>query len=195
MIVLIFVTFLLYLQFHSTNLEAWIRAIRWEYSENFEYERVKHLINSAQELHPDAESLYTLLVRIELENKQESPKIEALQNADNVYMKAKQKITNVDFFIKLLEIADKYDFTGELQEKILADMETMFNNKEIVWHIFAQRALNGLFCPGNMNDNQKLVKTELIGKLNIKTTRIENSQKKRIENCSRIYSKAVKMVN
>lgn len=182
-------------QHHSGNLEAWIRAIRWEYAENFNYEHFKNLLMRAQKHHPDSEKLILFEFRIELENKSQFPEVEALQNADTVYMNAKKKIQNFDFFMDMLNIVDKNAYAGELLEKIVYDMEILFKHKEILWHTLAQRAFNGQSAPETIDDDQNMIKTECTdGKLNVKTIKIETSLRKQIENCSKVYLDAIKVV-
>lgn len=149
----------------------------------------------AQKHHPDSEKLYLFSFRIELENKQQFPEVEALQNADIVYMNAKKKFTHFDFYIDLLNVVDKIEYASEMQQKILEDMETLYKHKEMFWHTMAQRALNGISRP-NQLDDENIIKTEYSndGKLNVKSLKTETSLRKRIENCSKVYLDAVKIV-
>lgn len=122
----------------------WIRTILWEYNENFNDGRVKSLLLRAQQRHPESQQLYLTFFRIELENKRKSVELEALQHADVVYASSKKKFTNIEFYIEMLNIVDKFSYAHTIQRHILDDMRKMFPRHEILWHTLAQRELKGL---------------------------------------------------
>lgn len=122
----------------------WIRTILWEYNENFNDGRVKSLLLRAQQRHPESQKLYLTFFRIELENKRKSVELEALQHADVVYASSKKKFTNIEFYIEMLNIVDKFSYAHSIQRHILDDMRNMFPRNEILWNTLAQRELKGL---------------------------------------------------
>lgn len=186
----------------------WIRAILWEYNENFNDERVKNLLLRAQQRHPESQNLYLTFFKIELENKRKSEEIEALQHADIVYTSSKKKFTNIDFYIEMLNIVDKFSYANSIQQNILDDMREMFPREEILWHTLAQRELNGLSTVDCTVDFTGLIKSEDAAnkgednKVNLKKLKIEDlsgpaqhTLRKRIELCIQIYEEAVKVVS
>lgn len=101
---------LCHFQFHSNKADVWIRAILWEYNENFNEERVKGLLLRAQQHHPDNQKLYLTFFQIELENKRQADDELALQHANVVYNNGKQKFTDIAFYIEMLKIVDMFEF-------------------------------------------------------------------------------------
>lgn len=193
------------LQYHGEKPELWLRAITWEYKENFNDERVKSLLLRAQQRHSENDNLYLKMFQIELENKRQSMQIEALQHAEVVYISSKKKFTNIEFYLKMLNIADKYNYANSLRQKILDDMRDMFAFEEILWHSLAQRELNGLSVDDYAMDVKDLIKKEFKcedteSKLNIKKLKVElpiqqqPTLRKRIELCCQIYAEAVQVV-
>lgn len=186
----------------------WVRAILWEYNENFNDERVKSLLLRAQQRHPESQKLYLTFFQIELENKRQSPELEALQHADIVYTSSKKKFTNIDFYIEMLGIVDKFSYASSIQQNILDDMRELFPREEILWNTLAQRELHGLSAIDCTIDFTGLIKMEGVNnkdednKSNIKKLKIEDltapsqhTLRKRIELCMQIYEEAVKVVS
>lgn len=164
----------------------------------------------AQQRHPESQKLYLTFFQIELENKRQSPEIEALQHADIVYTSSKKKFTNVEFFIDMLNIVDKFSYASSIQQNILEDMRVMFPREEIMWHTLAQRELHGLSPIDCTVDFTGLIKAEGIenkdedNKLNVNlkklkiedlSTPAQHTLRKRIELCTQIYEEAVKVVS
>lgn len=147
-------------KFHSDNPEVWIRTILWEYNENYNDERVKSLLLRAQQRHPESHKLYLTFFRIRLENKRKSDELEALQHADVVYASSKKKFTNIEFYIEMLNIVDKFSYAHSIQQRILDDMREMFPRAEILWHTLAQRELKGLSNIDCTVDFSGLIKLE-----------------------------------
>lgn len=180
----------------------------WEYNENFNDERVKSLLLRAQQRHPESQQLYLTFFKIELENKRKSEELEALQHADIVYSSSKKKFTNIDFYIEMLTIVDKFSYASSIQQNILEDMREMFSREEILWHTLAQRELHGLSTVDCTVDFTGLIKSEDVqnkgedSKLNLKKLKIEDlsaptqhTLRKRIELCIQIYEEAIKVVS
>lgn len=168
---------------------------------------MKKLLLRAQQLHPESQKLYLTFFQIELENKRKSDELEALQHADVVYSSSKKKFTNIDYYIEMLSISDKFKYASSIQQAILEDMRMMFPREEILWHTLAQRELNGLSSIDCTVDFAGLIKSECgenddeDSKANLKKLKIEdlstpaqNPLRKRIELAIQIYEEAVKVV-
>ncbi|XP_055310345.1 U3 small nucleolar RNA-associated protein 6 homolog [Sitodiplosis mosellana] len=180
------------LQFHSDKADVWIRAILWEYNENYSHERVKGLLLRAQHLHPESQKLYLTFFQIELENKREADESLALQHAQIVYTNGKKTFTNVTFYIEMLNIVDKFSYANSIQHMIMNDLREMFQHEEIMWHTLAQRELNDLSTDQFIKlENEDNAMDEDSSRL----TAVQHSQRKRIEKCVEIYQEAVQVVN
>lgn len=195
-------------QYHGDKPEVWLRAILWEYNENFKVDRVKDLLLRAQQRHPESQEIYLTFFRIELENKRQAAEMEALQHAEIVYTNTKKKFTNIEFSIEMLNIANQFSYALSIQETILEDMRTMFPLEEILWHTLAQRELNGQSSVVCSSEFTELIKTEGEGnkegdsKENFKRLKMEHlaippqrTLRQRIQTCLNIYREAVKMVS
>lgn len=162
----------------------------------------------AQQRHPESQQLYLTFFKIELENKRQSEELVALDHAEIVYSSSKKKFTNIDFYIEMLNIVDKFSYASSIQQNILVDMREMFPREEILWHTLAQRELNGLSTVDCTVDFTGLIKSEdgenkgEDSKANLKILKIEDlsapaqhTLRKRIELCIQIYEEAVKAVS
>lgn len=143
-----------------------------------------------------------------MENKQKADEQIALQLADVVYMNGKINFkSEINFFIEMLNIADKFPYANPLQQTILDDMRSAFPNEELLWHTLAQRELNGMSpndCTINFNEmikneedkgEQEDIKPNT-SKMNVDSIApASHTLKKRIEMCVQIYDEAVKVVN
>lgn len=184
----------------------WIRAIFWEYNENYSDDRVKGLLLRAQQFHPESQKLYTTFFQIELENKRKSNEEIALKHADVVYANAKKKFTNIEFFLEMLKIVDRFAYAKPLQQTILEEMQEKFAQHELMWHIMAQRELNAGVEEDNLADEIVTIKlddsdesgegessTAATEAKDIKETR-EAADLKRIEICVQVYETAIQSV-
>lgn len=168
---------------------------------------MKRLLLRAQQRHPESQKLYLTFFQIELENKRRSDEFEALQHAEVVYSSSKKKFTNIEFFIEMLNIVDKFKYAKSIQQNILDDIREMFAHEEILWHTLAQRELNGLSTVEPTIDLAGLIKVEgenknEDSKLHLKKLKMEElpapeqkTLKKRIEQCVTVYETAVKAVS
>lgn len=182
----------------------WIRAILWEYNENYEEHRVKGLLLRAQQRHPEAQRIYLIFFKIELENKRKADETLAVQHAGVVYANGKKKFSEIDYFIEMLSIADQFSYARSLQKGILDDMKQHFEHNELLWHTLAQRALNG-FSPvitsTEISENIKKEAEEEADNDNIpeiadpeKGAPFQYTLKKRIELCIYTYESSVVVV-
>lgn len=122
----------------------WNRAIFWEYTENFQEQRVKGLLISALHRHPESLLLYATFISINLENKERVDDEKALLHAETIYSIGKGKFENIDYYLEILNITDKYIYAKKLQDQILTDIKLKFPHSELMWHTLAQRELKGL---------------------------------------------------
>lgn len=169
----------------------------------------------AQQQLPEAQKLYTIGFRIELENKCKLDELDVVQRAEALYASSRvQKFTNAEFYIEMLEIIDKFSYAHAIQQHILDDMQEMCPHSEIRWHTLAQRELKGLSSKINCAvDFSGLIKMECDDAennkntgsknidLNLKKMKIEDlaapphhTNAKRIESCIKTYEDAVKDV-
>lgn len=146
--------------------------------------------------------------------------MEALEHASAVYTRTKELFTNIEFYIDMLKIADKFEYASSIQRNILNDMREMFPRNEFLWNMLAQRELKGsssICCPTKSlksiktekynSENEERKFNQSIEKLNISEHPAVSAQhhikedgesdkekEKCIESLSRIYEEAVKMV-
>lgn len=177
----------------------WIRAILWEYNENYQDHRVKGLLLRAQQRHPESLPLYLTFFQIELENKRNAPVELALQHAEVVYMNGKKKCSKIEYFLGMLGIVDKFEYARPIQKLILDNLRDLFPHRELLWHSLAQRELNGLAHPDTHIDSNESIKqeTQVDSKAGILKS-VETSGatlKKRIERCVQIYDSSTKVVS
>lgn len=177
----------------------WIRAILWEYNENFQDHRVKGLLMRAQQRHPESQKLYYTFFQIELENKRKADESMVIQHADIVYSNGKKKFNEIEFFIEMLSIVDKFPYAKGIQQTILDDMRRLFPRHELLWHTLAQRELNGQSPTDDTIDIADAVKKEdedsQNGHIDLSSASAAHTLKKRIELCVQIYDSAVKLVD
>lgn len=137
-----------------------------------------------------------------MENKRKSEESLALQHADVVYTNGKKKFNNIDFFIDMLKIVDKFPYAKSIQQTILDDMREMFPRDERLWHTLAQRELTGLStidCTVNVSESIK--KEDEDSKISLSkypivdpSAPVAHTLRKRIELAQQIYDAAVKAV-
>lgn len=124
-----------------------------------------------------------------------------MQHAEVVYTNGRKKFSNIEYYIDMLNIVDRFDFAKSIQQQILDDMRQLFPRHELLWHTLAQRELNGLSPIDCTADLSEAVKKEGVdSKENINiipdgTQPVVHTLKKRIELCVQIYDSAVKAVS
>lgn len=141
--------------------------------------------------------------QIELENKRKSEENLALQHADVIYINGQKKFTNIEFYIEILNIVDRFSYAKSIQETVLDDMRRLFPREELLWHTLAQRELNGLStndCTVHMaevkeEDEDRKPKFGKLKMIDTQTNSDSQSLRKRIELCVQIYDAAVAAVS
>uniref|UniRef100_A0A8C2WL91 UTP6 small subunit processome component n=1 Tax=Cyclopterus lumpus TaxID=8103 RepID=A0A8C2WL91_CYCLU len=137
----------------------WIMAAKSELEDRSSSESARHLFLRTLRFHPDNKKVFQEYFRMELlhceklrKQKSElekaemdlvsfSPEILAGKLADVVYRDATAKIKEAEFVISLLNIAAIFDFTKELQDFILQDLQTNYTADSLTWDFMAKREL------------------------------------------------------
>lgn len=146
------------LELHGDKPSLFKIAANWEYNECHSIERARKFIHRGIHVHKDSKLLYTEGFRLELayanqkllqakakteKMETDSPTDPIIQGslADVMYTSAVKKINDITFLVNLLNIAQGYDFTSSLQEKIIEGMKTKYPNEEVTWDTLARREL------------------------------------------------------
>ncbi|XP_029017804.1 U3 small nucleolar RNA-associated protein 6 homolog isoform X2 [Betta splendens] len=151
------------LAIHPDKPALWIMAAKSELEDRNSSENARHLFLRALRFHPKDKKVYQEYFRMELlhceklkKQKKEledaemdlgeyefSPEILAGKLAELVYKDATGKIKEAEFVISLLNIAAIFDFTKELQESILQDLNSNYTDESLTWDFMAKRQLEG----------------------------------------------------
>uniref|UniRef100_A0A7N8WVP6 UTP6 small subunit processome component n=1 Tax=Mastacembelus armatus TaxID=205130 RepID=A0A7N8WVP6_9TELE len=146
---------------HPDKPALWIMAAKSELEDRNSSESARHLFLRALRFHPNNKKVYQEYFRMELlhceklrKQKQElekadmdlgeyefSPEILSGKLAEVVYKDATGKIKEAEFVISLLNIATIFDFTKDLQDSILKDLQTNYKEDSLTWDFMAKREL------------------------------------------------------
>ncbi|KAM4604075.1 U3 small nucleolar RNA-associated protein 6 homolog isoform 2-T2 [Polymixia lowei] len=149
------------LAIHPDKPALWIMAAKSELEDMDSSESARHLFLRALRFHPDDKKVYQEYFRMELLHAEKlrkqqkelemaemdlgeyefSPEILSGKLADVVYRNATEKIQGAEFIISLLKIAAIFDFTKELQDAILQDLQTKYTEDAATWDFMARREL------------------------------------------------------
>ncbi|XP_008414089.1 U3 small nucleolar RNA-associated protein 6 homolog [Poecilia reticulata] len=149
------------LAIHPDKPAFWIMAAKSELEDRKSSESARHLFLRALRFHPDNKKIYQEYFRMELlhceklrKEKEElekadmdlgeyefSPEILSGKLAEVVYKDATAKIEEAEFVISLLNIAAIFDFTKELQDSILQDLQANYTEDSLTWDFMAKREL------------------------------------------------------
>jgi len=113
-----------------------------------------------------------------------------LERVEAVYRNSMANITQLDYFVKLLESCeDHQELTGKLQRLIIDDMQEKFPREPGLWDLLAQRELRG-FHLGDLEDEDLDTSDEEPAS---KKSRSVNARslKRRIQLCVTVYKSAV----
>lgn len=188
----------------------------WAYESTQQLKNVKEIFFRALKRNPASEVINLTFFDILIK---ETVRISSVDNKLNVaerqlgldravllYRNNRAKITNVSYYLKLLERCDNPLFvncTVLLQKEIIDDILKYFYAEEIVWDYLAQRELKGY----NMIDLQEIT-SKKVAEIQDMLTNLEDekdpsikgevwkvrSLKTRIELCFRVYEKAIDAV-
>uniref|UniRef100_A0A668ATT7 UTP6 small subunit processome component n=1 Tax=Myripristis murdjan TaxID=586833 RepID=A0A668ATT7_9TELE len=187
------------LAIHPDKPALWIMAAKSELEDRNSSESARHLFLRALRFHPNDKKVYQEYFRMELlhaeklrKQKKELEKAEmnlgeyefsaeilSGKLAEIVYRDATGKIKGAEFVISLLNIAAIFDFTKELQDSILQDLQTKYTEDNLTWDFMAKRELE---APGAGEELQ--------------TAKGRASEvSRREERCCQVYEEGLKSLN
>ncbi|KAG9277409.1 hypothetical protein AMEX_G7415 [Astyanax mexicanus] len=155
------------LAIHPDKPSLWIMAAKCQMEDCGSSESARHLFLRALRFHPENKKVYQEYFRMELMHAEKlrkqqeelerakmdvgeyefSPEILSGKLAEVVYRNATQKIKGAEFMLSLLQIAAIFDFTKELQETILQDLQTEHTDDSVTWDFMARRELDAAGAP------------------------------------------------
>ncbi|KAK5865947.1 hypothetical protein PBY51_020177 [Eleginops maclovinus] len=187
------------LAIHPDKPALWIMAAKSELEDRSSSESARHLFLRALRFHPNNKKVYQEYFRMELlhceklrKQKKDlekaemdlgeyefSPEILSGKLAEVVYRDATGKINEAEFVISLLNIAAIFDFTKELQDFILQDLQDNYTKDSLTWDFMAKRELE---APGAGEE--------------LHTAKGRASDiNRREERCCQVYEEGVKSLN
>uniref|UniRef100_A0A673YL96 UTP6 small subunit processome component n=1 Tax=Salmo trutta TaxID=8032 RepID=A0A673YL96_SALTR len=149
------------LAIHPEKPALWIMAAKSELEDRNSSESARHLFLRALRFHPESKKVYQEYFRMELLHAEKlrkqqkelaqaeidmgeyefSPEIMSGKLAEVVYRDATGKIQGADFILSLLTIAAIFDFTKELQDTIIQDLQSKYTDDSLTWDFMAKREL------------------------------------------------------
>ncbi|CAB1344695.1 unnamed protein product [Coregonus sp. 'balchen'] len=149
------------LAIHPEKPALWIMAAKSELEDRNSSESARHLFLRALRFHPESKKVYQEYFRMELLHAEKlrkqqkeleqaeidvgeyefSPEIMSGKLAEVVYRDATGKIQGADFILSLLTIAAIFDFTKELQDTIIQDLQSKYTDDSVTWDFMAKREL------------------------------------------------------
>ncbi|XP_072538940.1 U3 small nucleolar RNA-associated protein 6 homolog [Salminus brasiliensis] len=186
------------LAIHPDKPSLWIMAAKCEMEERNSSESARHLFLRALRFHPENKKVYQEYFRMELmhaeklrKQQQElerakidvgeyefSPEILGGKLAEVVYRDAAQKIKGAEFMLSLLQIAAIFDFTKNLQDTILQDLQTRHTDDSVTWDFMARRELEAAGAPELQSAQGRASDTS-----------------RREERCCAVYEEGIKSLN
>ncbi|XP_072319204.1 U3 small nucleolar RNA-associated protein 6 homolog [Eucyclogobius newberryi] len=187
------------LAIHPDKPALWIMAAKSELEDRDSSESARHLFLRALRFHPNSKKVYQEYFRMELlhcekQRKQKEDLEKAKMDlgeyefsaeilngklAEVVYKDATGKIKEAEFVITLLNIAAIFDFTKELQDAILQDLQSNYTGDCVTWDFMAKRELE---APGAGEELQSAK-----GRA--------SDINRREERCCQVYEEGVKGLN
>uniref|UniRef100_A0A8C8GV19 UTP6 small subunit processome component n=1 Tax=Oncorhynchus tshawytscha TaxID=74940 RepID=A0A8C8GV19_ONCTS len=149
------------LAIHPEKPALWIMAAKSELEDRNLSESARQLFLRALRFHPESKKVYQEYFRMELLHAEKlrkqqkeleqaemdvgeyefSPEIMSGKLAELVYRDATGKIQGADFILSLLTIAAIFDFTKELQDTIIQDLQSKYTDDSLTWDFMAKREL------------------------------------------------------
>ncbi|EDV95182.1 U3 small nucleolar RNA-associated protein 6 homolog [Drosophila grimshawi] len=196
------------LSYHGDDPQVWLNAALWIYEYNrANIARVQDILLRGLQRHACSEPLNSCFFEIQLkeaaqadsernlgENTVSEQQIQ-MERVMAVYRNSLANITNLDYFLKLLESCEDHsELTAELQYNIINELQTKFPREPALWDALAKRELRG-FHLGDLTekfDNADSDKPSA-KKSSPDTERVfqTRSKKRCIELCVTIYKVAV----
>uniref|UniRef100_A0A673YL79 UTP6 small subunit processome component n=1 Tax=Salmo trutta TaxID=8032 RepID=A0A673YL79_SALTR len=144
------------LAIHPEKPALWIMAAKSELEDRNSSESARHLFLRALRFHPESKKVYQEYFRMELlhaEKLRKQQKELAQAEIDMVsthththtFLKMLMDFsvlsTGADFILSLLTIAAIFDFTKELQDTIIQDLQSKYTDDSLTWDFMAKREL------------------------------------------------------
>ncbi|XP_058824217.1 U3 small nucleolar RNA-associated protein 6 homolog [Topomyia yanbarensis] len=148
------------LNYHGDKPRAWISAANWEHEKMNNMDKAKHFMFRGLQRHPDCREMYLRFVEMMLKEAEKIEQVEEgtenqeqnvsrlgqiLECVKLIYQHYKQKDTDLEFFIELLDCLKKINVTKTFGFEVLNDMKKTFAKKELMWHTLARLALEGSY--------------------------------------------------
>uniref|UniRef100_A0A673N827 U3 small nucleolar RNA-associated protein 6 homolog n=1 Tax=Sinocyclocheilus rhinocerous TaxID=307959 RepID=A0A673N827_9TELE len=185
------------LAIHPDKPALWIMAAKCEMEDRNSSESARHLFLRALRFHLENKKVFQEYFRMELmhaeklrkqQQELEQAKIDGEYNfsteilsgklAEVVYRDAAQKIKGAEFILSLLQIAAIFDFTKELQDTILQDLQSQYVDDCMMWDFMAKRELDAAGAPELQSAKGRASDTD-----------------RREERCCVVYEEALKSLN
>ncbi|CAH0546712.1 unnamed protein product [Brassicogethes aeneus] len=143
------------LKHYSQQPDAWILIAKYyAYEKNNKKDAINHLLKGLT-IHKDSQALYReafeLLLSGEPKHISENALEDEIYKIKTLNLKIKtyldtifHDIPDINFYIELLEMLQKYPSTQESQEMIVEKLIESYSGEDLVWHTLAQRELNKL---------------------------------------------------
>ncbi|CAN9510512.1 unnamed protein product [Ophioblennius macclurei] len=187
------------LAIHPDKPAYWIMAAKCELEDRNSSESARHLFLRALRFHPNNKKIYQEYFRMELLHSEKlrlqkaelekaemdlgeyefSAEILSGKLAEVVYRDATGKIKEAEFVVSLLNIAAIFDFTKELQDEILQDLQTNYTADSFTWDFMARRELD---APG-------------AGEELLTASGRASDVSRREERCCQVYEEGLKSLN
>uniref|UniRef100_A0A8D0AKA6 UTP6 small subunit processome component n=1 Tax=Sander lucioperca TaxID=283035 RepID=A0A8D0AKA6_SANLU len=170
------------LAIHPDKPALWIMAAKNELEDRNSSESARHLFLRALRFHPDNKKVYQEYFRMELLHceklRKQKKELEKIWSLYLLYHRFFCPI-EAEFVISLLNIAAIFDFTKELQDFILQDLQANYTEDSLTWDFMAKRELE---APGAGEELQ--------------TAKGRASDiNRREERCCQVYEEAVKSLS
>uniref|UniRef100_A0A668APW1 UTP6 small subunit processome component n=1 Tax=Myripristis murdjan TaxID=586833 RepID=A0A668APW1_9TELE len=171
------------LAIHPDKPALWIMAAKSELEDRNSSESARHLFLRALRFHPNDKKVYQEYFRMELLHAEKLRKQKKeLEKAEMNLLYSCMFCLNTagaEFVISLLNIAAIFDFTKELQDSILQDLQTKYTEDNLTWDFMAKRELE---APGAGEELQ--------------TAKGRASEvSRREERCCQVYEEGLKSLN
>uniref|UniRef100_A0A673N816 U3 small nucleolar RNA-associated protein 6 homolog n=1 Tax=Sinocyclocheilus rhinocerous TaxID=307959 RepID=A0A673N816_9TELE len=186
------------LAIHPDKPALWIMAAKCEMEDRNSSESARHLFLRALRFHLENKKVFQEYFRMELmhaeklrkqQQELEQAKIDVGEYnfsteilsgklAEVVYRDAAQKIKGAEFILSLLQIAAIFDFTKELQDTILQDLQSQYVDDCMMWDFMAKRELDAAGAPELQSAKGRASDTD-----------------RREERCCVVYEEALKSLN
>uniref|UniRef100_A0AAY4AJY8 UTP6 small subunit processome component n=1 Tax=Denticeps clupeoides TaxID=299321 RepID=A0AAY4AJY8_9TELE len=137
------------LAIHPDKPALWIMAAKCEMEDRNSTENARLLFLRALRFHPDNKKVYQEYFRMELLHAEKLKKQQQeLEKAKiNLRLMLSLLVIGADFILSLLQIASIFDFTKELQENILEDLQSQHTDDSLTWDFMAKRELGVAVTP------------------------------------------------